>query len=75
MTIKLLTRAIKSRKPAIIEELGAPRYVVLDWDTYSKLEELHEDLEDHLRLEKVVRESRGRRRYSLGEIKKKYGLE
>lgn len=33
-----------------------------------------EDLQDHARFEIAVRESRGKRRYSLKEIKKRHGL-
>lgn len=36
MTIKTLAQAIKNKKPAIIKEKGAPRYVVLDWDMYKE---------------------------------------
>lgn len=74
MTIKALTGAIKSRKPAVIREDGAPRFVILDWETYKGWEEAREDMEDRIRFEIAERESRGRKRYTLGEIKKKYGL-
>ena len=39
MTTKMLLRAIKSKKPVIIHEGGAPRYVMLDWKTYEKIDE------------------------------------
>lgn len=54
MTIKTLARAIKDKKPAIIKEKGAPRYVVLDWDTYKEWqgqrEEFLDELEDYREL-------------------------
>lgn len=51
-----------------------PRYVVLDWATYRAWEEMQEDLEDHIRFEIAERESRGKKRYTLAEVKKKYRL-
>ena len=38
MTTKTLAQAIKNKKLASIKEKGAPRYVVLDWDTYKELQ-------------------------------------
>lgn len=74
MTVKTLTRAIGKPKPAIIRERGVPRYVVLDWETYRSWEELKEDLEDHIRLDIALRESEGKKRYSLAAVKRKYRL-
>ena len=74
MTTKTRTYAIKSRKPAVIREGGAPRFVILDWETYKGWEEAREDMEDHIRFEITERESRGRKRYTLAEIEKKYRL-
>lgn len=69
-----LTRAIKNKKPALVRENGKPRFVVLDWDVYKIWEEKKEDLEDHVHFEIAERESRGKRRYSLVQLKKKYRL-
>lgn len=74
MTNKTLTRAIREKKPAVIKERRVPRYVVLDWDTYRAWEEKREDMEDHIRFEISERESRGKKRLTLKEVKKKYGL-
>ncbi len=74
MTTKTIARAISKRKPAIIKENGAPRFVVLDWDTYRNWKEMREDMEDHIRFEIAERESRGEKRYTLAEVKKKYRL-
>ena len=74
MTTKTLARAIKKKMPAVIKEKGAPRYVVLDWVVYEKLQELREDFEDHLRFGIAERASRGKRRFSLEEIKARYEL-
>lgn len=74
MTLQTLAKAIKRKKPAVIAERGAPRYVLLDWETYRRWEELKEDLEDHIRLDMALRESSGKKRYSLAAVKKKYRL-
>ena len=74
MTLQTLARAIKTKKPAVIKEGGTPRYVVLDWAAYRKLQALQEDFEDNLRFELSERVSRGKRRYSLQEAKKRLGL-
>ena len=74
MTIASLERAVKNKKPAVIKNGGAPRFVILDWDTYRKWEERREDMEDHIRFEISERESRGKPRYSLDEVKKKFRL-
>lgn len=74
MTINALTRAIKKRKPAIVRENGAPRFVVLDWNVYRTWEQTREDTEDNIRFELAERESRGKKRYSLAEVKKKHRL-
>ena len=72
--MRALTGALKNKKPAIVREKGEPRYVVLDWNTYRAWEEIKEDIEDHIRFEIAERESRGKKRYTLTEIKKKYHL-
>lgn len=74
MTVKTIAHAIRKFKPAIIRERGAPRYVVLDWETYRRWEELKDDLEDHIRFDIALRESKGKRRYSLAAVKRKYRL-
>ena len=42
--------------------------------TAQKWQELKEDFEDHLRCEIAIRQSRGKKRYSLEEMKKRYDL-
>lgn len=74
MTTTTLAHAIKDKKPALIREKGQPRFVVLDWDTYKTWEEKKEDLEDHVRFEIAEQESKGKRRYSLAQLKRKYHL-
>ena len=74
MTIASLERAIKSKRPAVIKEKGTPRFVILDWKTYRKWEEMREDIEDHIRFEISERESHGKPRYSLDEVKRKFHL-
>ena len=74
MTAQGLIKAIKEKKPAIIEENGSPRYVILDWKTYRAWEEMREDMEDHIRFDLAEQASRGRKRYTIGEIKKKHNL-
>ena len=39
-----------------------------------KWQELKEDFEDHIRCEIAIRQSKGKRHYSLLEMKKRYGL-
>lgn len=77
MTTQTLARAIKGKKsgePAVIKENGAPQFVVLDWDAYQKWQEWKEDMEDHARFEIAERQSRGKKRYSLREVKKRHGF-
>jgi PHD/YefM family antitoxin component YafN of YafNO toxin-antitoxin module len=74
MTIQTIAGKIGHKKPVLIRERGVPRYVILDWETYQKWEEMREDLEDHIRIDIAQRESRGKKRYSLATIKKKYNL-
>ncbi|GEM_PF-2836205 len=74
MTIQTLARAIKNKKPAIIKEGGIPRYAVLDWEMYKEWTEEIEDLQNRVRFQIAVRKSKGKKHYSLGEIKKRYNL-
>ncbi len=74
MIIKTVARAISKIKPVIIKKNGTPRFVILDWDTYRSWEERREDMEDHIRFEVAERESRGKKRHTLAEIKKKYHI-
>ncbi len=70
MTTKALARAIKRRKPAIIRQNGAPRYVVLDWDTYRKWEDLREDIEDAERLAAALADPKNQKRIPFSQVKK-----
>lgn len=74
MTIKTFARAIKKKKPAIIREKGAPRYVVLDWDTYYKWEEMREDIEDARRLMAALVDPKNQKRIPYAQVKKKLNL-
>ena len=74
MTTTTLRRAIKSKKPAVIEEKGEPRYVILDWKTYRRWQEEMDELEELTRFKISEIESRDKRKFSLGQIKKKYNL-
>lgn len=58
----------------MIRENGEPRYVMLDWATYQKWEEMREDMTDQIRFNIAIRGSRGKKRYTLEEVKKKHHL-
>ena len=75
MVTDTFVRAIKGKKPAFVEKNGLPRYVILDWETYRVWEEKKEDMEDHIRFEIAMRESKGKEKISLTQIKKKYNLQ
>lgn len=68
MTIATISKAIKSKKPVVIKEHGAPRYVVLDWKTYQKLEMVREDVEDSVRLQEALRDSRNKKRIKFSSL-------
>ena len=70
MTITTLERALKKKKPAVIKEKGAPRFVILDWDTYKRWEETKEDLEDSKRLLEAIADLKNQKRISLSQAKK-----
>jgi PHD/YefM family antitoxin component YafN of YafNO toxin-antitoxin module len=70
MTAKTLTQAIRKPKPAIIRERGAPRYVVLDWETYRQWEEMRDDTEDAARLAEARADPKNQRRVPLARVKK-----
>ena len=70
MTIATLERALKKKKPAVIKEKGAPRFVILDWDTYKRWEETKEDLEDSKRLLEAIADLKNQKRISLSQAKK-----
>jgi len=70
MTTTTLGHALKSKKPAIIKEKGAPRYVVLDWKTYRAWEETKEDLEDTTRLIEALTDPHNQKHIPLFRVKK-----
>lgn len=74
MTIATLEHALKSKKPAIIKEKGAPRYVVLDWKTYQAWEESEEDLEDTIRFAEALADKKNQKHTSLPHVKKMLNL-
>lgn len=70
MTIQVLARALKKKKPTIIKENGSPRFVVLDWKTYSMWQEMKEDLEDTARLMEALTDPKNQKSTSLSEVRK-----
>lgn len=66
MTSKIILRAIKTPKPAIISEKGVPRYVMLDWETYEQIE----DLQDRLRLMDSLTDPKNQIRIPYSQVKK-----
>ena len=74
MTTATLERTLKKKKPAIIKEKGAPRYVVLDWKTYRAWEEKEEDLEDATRLLEALTDPRNQKSISWHDVKKALAL-
>lgn len=60
MTIQTLAQAIKNKKPAIIKEKGVPRYVVLDWAVYKRLQMLQENFIDELEDYREIHDSKVR---------------
>ena len=62
MTIKILEKAIKAKKPAVIGKKGEPHYVILDWETYRKWEEMRDDLEDSIRFNEALADPKNQRR-------------
>lgn len=69
VTTKTLSRAIISKKPAIINERGTPRYVVLDWDTYRKWDEAMEDAFDSTRLAEALHDPKNQKRIRFSAVK------
>ena len=69
MTTQAISRAIKTKKPAIINEHGSPRYVVLDWDTYKKWEDAREDIEDAIRLKDALADPKNQKRIKFSGVK------
>ena len=74
MTLRTLARAIKAKKPAVIKEKGAPRFVVLDWEVYRKLQDIRDEYLDELedereindpKIQEIIRE--GTREYRAGK--------
>lgn len=72
MTTQTLTRALRAKKPAVIKEGGKPRYVVLDWNTYSNWRETMEDWEDVVRFNQALSDSKNQRLIPLAEVKRKF---
>ena len=70
MTTQTIARAIKAKKPAVIRENGAPRYVVLDWETYRAWEEMREDMEDSARLMNALAHPKNQKRITYARVKK-----
>ncbi len=70
MTIKTIERALKRSRPSIVKENGKPRFVILDWETYSKWEEMKEDLEDTARLAEALVDPKNKKSLPLSRVKK-----
>lgn len=58
-----------SKKPAIISEHGAPRYVVLDWDTYRKWDAALEDAADSKRLTEALYDPKNQKKIRFSAVK------
>lgn len=69
MTSAAISKAIKSKKPAVIREKGAPRYVILDWKTYKEWREEKEDFEDSKRLLEVLNDPKNKKRIKFSNLK------
>lgn len=69
MTTKTLSRAIISKKPAIINEHGTPRFVVLDWETFKKWDEALEDASDSRRLIEALNDPKNQKRVKITNLK------
>lgn len=74
MTAQGLIKAIKQKKPAVIEENGSPRYVVLDWKTYRAWEEMREDMEDSARLARALTDPKNQKRIPYTRVRKMLSL-
>ncbi len=70
MTTKTLKKAIVRQKPAVIRENGAPRYVILDWETYRGWEEMREDMDDSRRLLEALSDPENQKRIPFSRVKK-----
>ena len=70
MTTQTIARAIKAKKPAVIKENGAPRYVVLDWRTWRAWEDMREDMEDAERLNASLADPKNQKRIPYARVKK-----
>ncbi|OGF67244.1 hypothetical protein A3I27_04595 [Candidatus Giovannonibacteria bacterium RIFCSPLOWO2_02_FULL_43_11b] len=68
MTLATISKAIKSGKPAVIKERGNPRYVILDWKTYQRLEMVMEDAEDSARLKEALRDPKNKKRIKFSSL-------
>ena len=64
-----LARAIKGKKPAVIKENGAPRFVVLDWETFNAWQEMREDFEDTARLVEALADPKTKNAFLLQLLK------
>lgn len=70
MIMKTLAKALQQKKPAVIRENGAPRFVVLDWKTYRAWEEMREDMEDAQRLTQALADPNNQKRIPYARVKK-----
>ena len=61
------------REPVIVSTTGGGSRVLLDVDLYNMLVEAYEDHKDSKALSKAIANDNGTR-YSLGDIKKRYGI-
>lgn len=74
MTLGMLIKAIKQKKPVILKERGEPRFVVLDWRDYAMLKEAQEDVEDTAKLLEALADAKNQRRIPLAAVRKKLGI-
>ena len=74
MTIKTLSRAIKTEGPIIIKEAGKPLYVILDWNTYQKFEEQRDEIEDTERYRAAISDPKNKKRVPWDSVKMRLRL-
>lgn len=67
-------KAVKEKKPAIIKERGEPRFVILEWEDYTKLKDAADDVEDTVRLLDALADPANQKRIPLALVRRKLGL-
>lgn len=60
--------------PQILEKDGKPAFVILPYEEFTALRDALEDALDSLALREAKEENRGKRTYSMDEVKAMFGL-